>query len=200
VSLILQIACSILLHYHASVFLYTPSQKRNTVTFCICTRNDTFSLIQKCSSAVAATCDALSITSLVARKLLGASFSLVRKCVGKPLLQKWQWDTIEVWLTWCSSQWDWRSEVTFIFWKTRVKCKYNLYGCFHKRFIDEVWSFFSVLLKFVTCRVSSKFGKRLSKKNQSPTFSKLLRLIIYSARVNDGTGQALQTLQLEHYS
>ena len=40
-----------------------------------------------CSSAVAATCDALSITSLVARKLLGASFSLVRMCAGKPLLQ-----------------------------------------------------------------------------------------------------------------
>jgi len=40
-----------------------------------------------CSSAVAATCDALSITSLVARKLLGAPFSLVRKCAGKPLLQ-----------------------------------------------------------------------------------------------------------------
>ena len=39
-----------------------------------------------CSSVVAATCDALSITSLVARKLLGASFSLVRKCAGKPLL------------------------------------------------------------------------------------------------------------------
>jgi len=39
-----------------------------------------------CSSAVAATCDALSITSLVARKLLGASFTLVRKCAGKPLL------------------------------------------------------------------------------------------------------------------
>jgi len=36
---------------------------------------------------VAATCDALSITSLVARKLLGTSFSLVRKCAGKPLLQ-----------------------------------------------------------------------------------------------------------------
>jgi len=33
---------------------------------------------------VAATCDALSITSLVARKLLGTSFSLVRKCAGKP--------------------------------------------------------------------------------------------------------------------
>jgi len=45
-----------------------------------------------CSSAVAAICDALSITSLVARKLLGASFSLVRKCAGKPLLvevEKW---------------------------------------------------------------------------------------------------------------
>ena len=40
-----------------------------------------------CSSAVAATCDALSITSIVARKLLGASFSLVRKCAGKPFLQ-----------------------------------------------------------------------------------------------------------------
>jgi len=38
---------------------------------------------------VAATCDALSITSLVARKLLGASFSLVRKRAGNPLLQ-WQ--------------------------------------------------------------------------------------------------------------
>ena len=38
-------------------------------------------------SATAATCDALSITPLVARKLLGASFSLVRKCAGKPLLQ-----------------------------------------------------------------------------------------------------------------
>ena len=36
---------------------------------------------------MAATCDALSITSLVARKLLGASFSLVRKGAGKPLLQ-----------------------------------------------------------------------------------------------------------------
>ena len=36
---------------------------------------------------MAATCDALSITSLVARKLLGTSFSLVRKCAGKPLLQ-----------------------------------------------------------------------------------------------------------------
>jgi len=35
---------------------------------------------------VAATCDALSITSLVARKLLGASFSLVRKRAGKLLL------------------------------------------------------------------------------------------------------------------
>jgi len=42
----------------------------------------------KCSSGVAATCDALSITSLVARKLLGAPFSLVRKCAGKPLLHK----------------------------------------------------------------------------------------------------------------
>jgi len=39
-----------------------------------------------CSSAVAATCDALSITSLVARKLLEASFRLVRKGAGKPLL------------------------------------------------------------------------------------------------------------------
>jgi len=39
-----------------------------------------------CSSAVAATCDPLSITSLVARKLLGASFILVRMCAGKPLL------------------------------------------------------------------------------------------------------------------
>jgi len=39
-----------------------------------------------CSSAVAATCDALSIISLVARKLPGASFSLVRKGAGKPLL------------------------------------------------------------------------------------------------------------------
>jgi len=37
-------------------------------------------------AAMAATCDALSITSLVARKLLGASFSLVRKCAGKTLL------------------------------------------------------------------------------------------------------------------
>jgi len=36
---------------------------------------------------VAATCDALSITSLVARKLQEASFSLVRKGAGKPLLQ-----------------------------------------------------------------------------------------------------------------
>ena len=35
---------------------------------------------------MAATCDALSITSLVARKLLGVSFSLVRKGAGKPLL------------------------------------------------------------------------------------------------------------------
>jgi len=42
------------------------------------------------SCAVAATCDALSITSLVARKLLGASFSLVRNCAGKPLLQWWR--------------------------------------------------------------------------------------------------------------
>jgi len=39
-----------------------------------------------CSSAVAATCDALRVTTLVARKLRGASFSLVRKCAGKPLL------------------------------------------------------------------------------------------------------------------
>jgi len=44
----------------------------------------------KCSSAVAATCDALSITPLVARKLQGTSFSLVRKCAGKPLLQWWR--------------------------------------------------------------------------------------------------------------
>ena len=36
---------------------------------------------------MAATCDALSITSLVARKLLGASFSLVLKGAGKSLLQ-----------------------------------------------------------------------------------------------------------------
>ena len=47
-------------------------------------------IICLCSSAVAATCDALSITSLVARKLQGASFSLVRKCAGKPLLQWWR--------------------------------------------------------------------------------------------------------------
>jgi len=50
------------------------------------TRKITLSVVM-CSSAVAATCDALSTTSLVARKLLGASFSLVRKCAGKPLLQ-----------------------------------------------------------------------------------------------------------------
>jgi len=43
-----------------------------------------------CSSAVAATCDALSITSLVARKLLGVTFSLVRKGAGKPLLHWWR--------------------------------------------------------------------------------------------------------------
>jgi len=41
-------------------------------------------------SALAATCDALSITSLVAQKLLGASFSLARKCAGKPLLHGYQ--------------------------------------------------------------------------------------------------------------
>jgi len=39
---------------------------------------------------VAATCDVLSITSLVARKLLGAPFSLVRKYAGTPLLQWWR--------------------------------------------------------------------------------------------------------------
>ena len=44
--------------------------------------------ILRCSSAVAATCDALSITSLVARKLMGTSFSLVRKCAGTPLLHR----------------------------------------------------------------------------------------------------------------
>jgi len=43
-----------------------------------------------CISAVAATCDALSITFLVAGKLMGAPFSLVRKCAGKPLLQLWR--------------------------------------------------------------------------------------------------------------
>ena len=50
-----------------------------------------------CSSAVAATCDMLSTTSLVARKLLGASFSLVRKCAGKPLLQWWRWFIVVGW-------------------------------------------------------------------------------------------------------
>ena len=44
----------------------------------------------QCSSAVAATCDALCITSLVARKVLAVSFSLVRKCAGKPLLHWWR--------------------------------------------------------------------------------------------------------------
>ena len=39
---------------------------------------------------MAATCDVLSITSLVARKLLGAPFSLVRKYAGTPLLQWWR--------------------------------------------------------------------------------------------------------------
>ena len=38
-----------------------------------------------CSSAVAATCGALSMTSPVAQKLLGAPFGLVLECAGKPL-------------------------------------------------------------------------------------------------------------------
>jgi len=53
--------------------------------------------ITKCSSTVAATFGELSITSAVARKLLGASFSLVRKCAGKPLLYKLIEAIIQVW-------------------------------------------------------------------------------------------------------
>jgi len=61
-----------------------------TLSFVMCEGNferTAFSLSRFCSTAVAATCDTLSITSLVARKLLGTSFSLVRKCAGKQLLQ-----------------------------------------------------------------------------------------------------------------
>ena len=36
---------------------------------------------------MAATCDALSITSLVARKLLGASFSLVRRQAASSMVE-----------------------------------------------------------------------------------------------------------------
>jgi len=40
-----------------------------------------------CSSAVAATYDAPSITSLVARKLLGASFGLVRRQAASSMVE-----------------------------------------------------------------------------------------------------------------
>ena len=73
----LAIACTTYLQYLCRAYL--PVCRKRNVGLC--------GGIQKCSSAVAAACNALSTTSLVARKLLGASFSLVRKCTGKPLLQ-----------------------------------------------------------------------------------------------------------------